>query len=99
MSKVMVVGLKSYSFENDQKQRVEGARVSYLTPIESNKSNEVGYLPLQVTIPVNMISSFSEVPGIYDVNFDMVPGRNNKPEIAITGFDFVKSVDYLGLFE
>ena len=30
---------------------------------------------------------------------DMVPGRNNKPEMIITGFEFLQSVDYLGLFE
>mgnify|MGYP001039774177 CR=1 FL=1 len=99
MAKVMVVGVKTYSFNNDANQKVEGARVSYLTSIPSNKSNELGFLPLQSIVSLDVVNSLKEIPAIYDVNYDMVPGRNNKPEMIITGFEFLQSVDYLGLFE
>lgn len=97
--KALVVGVKTYSFQNEQGQKIEGARVSYLTNIQSTKSNEVGFLPMQTSVPLNMINQVSVVPGIYDIKFDMVPGRNNKPEVVVSGFEFLNQVDYLGLFE
>lgn len=99
MAKVMVVGLKTYNFENQQGQKIEGAKVSYISDLESNKSNEVGYLPIQASVPLNLVTSLKEIPGIYEVKYDMVPGRNNKPEVTVVGFDFINSCDFLGLFE
>lgn len=97
--KVMVVGLKTYSFENSEKQKIEGAKISYLTPFASSKNNEIGYLPLQVTTTLDMARGLKEIPGLYEVKHEIVPGKGNKPEVVITGFDFLNSVDYLGLFD
>lgn len=100
MAKVMVVGVKTYSFNDESKnKKIEGAKVSYLTPLASNKQNEIGYLPLQASIPLEMASQLQEVPALYDIKYDFVPGRNNKPEVIVTGFEFSKSVDYLGIFK
>lgn len=97
--KALVVGVKSYSFQNEQGQKIEGAKVSYLTSLESTKNNEVGFLPMQVSIPLNMLSQVNNVPALYDVKFDMIPGRNGKPEVVVSGFEYLNEVDYLGLFE
>ena len=97
--KALVVGVKSYSFQNEQGQKIEGAKVSYLTSLESTKNNEVGFLPMQVSIPLNMLSQVNNVPALYDVKFDMIPGRNEKPEFVVSGFEYLNEVDYLGLFE
>lgn len=97
--KALVVGVKTYSFQNDQGQKIEGAKVSYLTSVASTKNNEVGYLPMQVSIPLTMVGQVKNVPALYDVKFDMVPGRNSKPEVIVSGFEYLNEVDYLGLFE
>ena len=99
MAKVLVVGVKSYSFKNQDGQNIEGAKVSYLTDTPSHKTNEIGYLPIQASIPLSMLKSFTTIPGIYEVKYDMIPGRNNKPEVTVAGFDLINEIDYLGLFK
>ena len=58
--------------------------------------NEYGADQIQI---LECISNLREVPGVYEIKFDMVPGKNNKPELVITGFDFVKSVDINNIFQ
>lgn len=100
MSKVLILGFKTYSFENEKKERVEGAKVTYISENKSSNMNETGYMPLQSSLNLEVVhASIKDVPGLYDVKYDMVPGRNNKPTLAITGFDFIKPVLLDNLFK
>lgn len=98
MSKVLITGYKTYSFQNQQNELISGAKISYLSEVKTSKQNELGYLPIQASVNLECISTLKEVPGLYEINFDMVPGKNNKPELVITGFNFLKSVDLPILF-
>lgn len=99
MSKVIVTGLKTYSFKKDDGQVLEGVKVSYIAREMAKGQNEKGYLPLQSSLNLQCLNDFKEIPGVYDVNYDMVPGKGNKPTLAITGFNFVKGIDLEGLFK
>jgi hypothetical protein len=100
MSKVIVTGLKTYGFTNKETgQFLEGVKVSYLSEERAKGQNENGYLPLQSSLNLSVLESFKEVPGIYNVNYAMVPGKGNKPTLAVTGFEFLKSVDFVPLFK
>ena len=99
MSKVLITGYKTYNFQNQQNELISGAKISYLSEMKSSKQNELGYLPIQASVNLECISNLKEVPGVYEIKFDMVPGKNNKPELVITGFDFVKSVDINNIFQ
>lgn len=100
MSKVLILGLSSYSFENEKNERVEGAKVTYISENKSSGINKTGYMPLQSSLNIEVVqTSIKDVPGLYDVKYDMIPGRNNKPTLAITGFDFIKPVSLDNLFK
>lgn len=99
MSKVIILGAKTYRFENDKKEIVEGAKVSYLSEMMSTKTNEVGYMPLQSSINLQTFSELKDIPGLYEVKYDMIPGRNNKPTLELVGFDFIKKVSLENLFK
>lgn len=99
MSKVIVTGLKSYSFKREDGQVLEGVKVSYLSEERAKNQNENGYLPLQSSLNLESLKDFKEVPGLYDVKYDMVPGKGNKPTLAITGFSFIKGVNLNELFK
>lgn len=99
MNKCLILGTKSYSFENDKNERIEGAKISYILENKSMKENENGYLPLQTTGKLEILGQIKEVPGVYDVEFGMVPGKNNKPQLEITGFKFIKSCDLSNLYK
>lgn len=99
MSKVIVTGIKSYSFKREDGQVLEGVKVSYIGEVRASKQNENGYLPLQSSLSLESVKDFKEVPGLYDVKYDMVPGKGNKPTLAITGFNFIKGVPLNELFK
>ena len=44
MSKVLITGYKTYSFQNQQNELISGAKISYLSEMKSSKQNELGYL-------------------------------------------------------
>lgn len=99
MAKVIILGSKSYRFENDKKEIVEGAKISYISEMKSTKQNEVGYMPLQSSVNVQTLSTLKDVPGLYEAKYDMIPGRNNKPTLELVGFDFIKPVSLDNLFK
>lgn len=99
MSKVIVTGYKTFSFEDEKTGRkLEGIKVSFLGKNKTSSTNEYGHLPLQSTVAMHLLDCFKEVPGIYELENEMVAGKGNKPTMAITGFEFVKSVDFTKLF-
>ncbi|MGV2642743.1 hypothetical protein GNF86_14920 [Clostridium perfringens] len=99
MSKVIVTGLKTYNFKKDNGEVLEGVKVSFLSSVRAKGQNENGYLPLQSSLSLDTLENFKEVPGVYEANYDMVPGKGNKPTLAIVGFEFLKSVDLVPLFK
>lgn len=99
MSKVIILGAKTYCFENDKKEIIEGAKISYLGELQSTKQNEVGYMPLQSSLNLQTLATLKDIPGLYEVKYDMVPGRNNKPTLEISGFDFIKPVTLETLYK
>lgn len=100
MGKVLVLGhSKPYDFKNDNGASIEGVKISYITARPTIKPGEVGYTPIQVSINPSMLKEFKEIPGIYDVEFEQVSGRNNRPELAIVAFEFVKPADLTALFK
>lgn len=100
MSKVVVTGIKSYQFTNkDTGEVIEGIKVSFLSSIEAKGTNEKGYLPLQQSVKIDFMENFKFIPGLYDAIYDMVPGKGNKPTLAITEFRPIKEVDLNVLFK
>ena len=99
MNKVIVTGYKTYSFTNDNGQVLEGVKVSYISSHKSKGQNENGYLPMQSSLNLEALEDFKDIPGLYDVNYQMVPGKGNKPTVVIGGFTFVKPVDLGNLFK
>lgn len=97
--KVLVTGFKAYDFKNTDGEQVKGCKISYLGNKPSVKSGEVGWTPMQVTCNSEILIDLKEVPGIYTAEFEMVPGKNNRPELAITGFNIVKPARLEELFK
>jgi hypothetical protein len=99
MSKHLVLSVKPYNFENKQGERIRGARVAYINGKPSVRENEFGHPPMLVSVSeMNLVGQLAEVPGVYDLEFEQVTGKNNKPEIILTGASFIKSVNISELF-
>lgn len=98
MSKVIVLSVKPYSFENERKEIVSGARVNYLPSSKSTSNTEVGYTPLQSNVSLEVLKSLTEIPGLYNANYDMVAGKGNKPILKLIDFELINSVSFDNLF-
>lgn len=97
---VLLTGVKKYNFKNGDGEVIKGAKISYLVAdSDSDGDNITGHLPRQASIKdLSMVAHLVEVPGVYDANFKTVSGANNKDELKIVGFDFLKSCDFKSLF-
>lgn len=102
--KVIITGYKEMCFESgegDKKQTVDFIKLSLLT--SNSGADAIGCLPTQVTYmdeaKANVSKSLSEVPGLYEAEYAMIPGKNNKPSLEMVGFTFIKSVDLHSLLK
>lgn len=87
--KCLVLGVKAYDFTNDNGEKVKGSKVYYVT---SYKTEGIEGNPPMI-VNVDDSSSIKILPAIYDLDFTMKPGKNNKPEIVLNGVEFVSPVN------
>ena len=99
MSKHLVLSVKSYDFRNNDGEQITGAKVSYINKKPSSREAELGHPPMIVSInDMKLVQEFREVPGIYEMEFEQITGKNNKPEISLFDVDFIETFDVSVLF-
>lgn len=99
MSKHLVLSVKHYDFENKQGERIKGAKISYINKKPTKKEGEVGFAPLMVSINnKELLESLKEVPAVYELDFEQITGKNNKPELMLTDIDLIAPVDLTQFF-
>lgn len=100
MSNVLVTGIKTYNFTNkDTGEVIKGMKVSFLNNQPTSAQNEVGYLPMNSSLGLECAKDFKEVPGIYNAKYELVAGKGNKATLAVTGFEFIKSVSFENFYK
>lgn len=98
MSKKLVLSAKLYDFTNDRKERISGMKITYINA-KPVKANEVGHPPMMMNISDPDISrKINVVPAIYDIDFDEVAGKNNKPQLIVSDADLISEVELSALF-
>lgn len=92
--KVILLGAKKYDFEGSE-GRIVGTKLSYILP-ESTPSEDgfMGNPPIQVTVQEDLTPKLVELPGSYDFEFTMVPGKNNIPTMKLQGISFITGIDF-----
>lgn len=98
MSKHLILSVKPYDFLNKDGERVSGAKVSYVNKKPSSRESENGHPPLIVSVNSEIASKFTDVPGIYDMEFEQVTGKNNKPEIFLSDVELIQPIELEILF-
>lgn len=96
---VVITGYKETIFTTDKNENIDMIKVSYLT---KQNGEAIGFLPNQLTFrddsKKEVINSLDCVPGLYNAEYGVVPGKNNKPQLTVIGFSFVKPIDLKLLF-
>lgn len=91
--KVILLGAKIYDFEGNE-GRISGSKLSYILPDVQSQDGFIGNPPIQVSLQENITPSLVEVPGVYDFEFTMVPGKNNTPTMKLQSINFVNGIDF-----
>ncbi len=74
----------------------EGLSVEYLAcetlnPVV-NDDGSVGVRHCKESVPLNMSTSITKVPGLYELEFGMKPGSRGKMEVKLVGVKYVGDV-------
>lgn len=91
---VLLLSLKTYDFTNDKNERVQGAKISYVMTEKVQEDGLCGFPPIQTSINNETYKKISAVPGLYDFQFEMKPGKNNKAEMFLKDVNFVQEIDF-----
>lgn len=91
MSQYVVLSARPFDFDNDRRERIQGVKLSYINPSVKQEGVE-GFEPMLVTVPMEFMQSITEVPGRYDMAFEMVTGPKNKPALKLSDMRFVEPV-------
>lgn len=85
----LVMGVKSYDFKNDSGEQVKGNKVYYVIQDDAEVEGVKGNLPMVVNVDNDC---FGVVPGLYDFDFTMKQGKNNKAELVLKSVAFKSAI-------
>jgi len=89
----VVLSARSYDFENDRRERVQGVKLSYINPNVKQEGVQ-GFEPMLATVPIDFKQYLEQLPGRYRMQFEIVTGPKNKPQLQLNGLEFVSPVEF-----
>lgn len=95
----IILSVKKYDFKNDEGQQITGAKVSYVNLVPSAESSIEGCPPIQVSIDTSLINTFKDLPCHAQIQYTMGVGKNNKPELKVSGFKYLSPVNFNSLIK
>lgn len=97
--KVFILSAKDYNFKNTDGELVRGLKLSYITQDESQENDNFGFPVMQQSISNSCIQEMGiKEVGLYDLDFNFKPGKNNVPVVQISQVKFIKKIDVNSLF-
>lgn len=94
--KYIVLSSKPYDFTNDKGERVNGVKIAYINKKPTSREGEYGHPPMITSCSVELVKGkqLDQCPAIYEMDFEQVTGKNNKPELMLCDLEFVSPVDF-----
>ena len=98
--KRLVLSANTYNFENKQGEKVQGTKIAYTSLKSMNQNNHHGNPPLIVNLQGHILEDniLGKFPAICDLEFEEVPGKDNKPVQILTDLDILSEIDFETLF-
>lgn len=98
--KILIMALSTYRFKEDNGDLKEGASIEYVSDALNDTNDygcKVGYLSMKQAVSLEHdVPLITKLPAIYEVDLAMKSGKDRKPQIVMTAFNFVSDVK-LGL--
>lgn len=99
--KYIVLSSKPFDFTNDKGQRISGVKISYINKKSTSRDGEFGNPPMITSCSTELVAGkqLDKVPAIFDMDFEQVTGKNNKPELLLCDLEYVAPIDFSLLFQ
>lgn len=94
--KALVLSIGQYDFEDDRGTQIMGTKVMVVDLEQEPKQNTRGMEPSKITIGYGQASDFQTVPGIYNIDFNIVPGAGGKVKAVYSKATFIKDFKIAG---
>jgi hypothetical protein len=91
IERVILLYASSYDFvpTAGDGSRLKGLKLQYITDYIEHTENAQGTPIMMATAPLEAKSGLAAVPGVYEVDFRMRPGKDNKPTLTPVSLAFV----------
>lgn len=76
MSKYIVIGMQSYDFKDENGKAIKGSNIFFLDKAEGNGFS--GLKTGKIAVTDGLVKAFTELPGIYDLDFAVKVGAGGK---------------------
>ena len=98
--KYLVLSAKPYEFTSKDGNLVKGMSVSYIQKKQSSRDNEFGHPPFIINSQIEDFKKddLKNIPGIFDMEFEQVVGKDHKPALMLTDMLFVAPIDFSTFF-
>lgn len=98
--KYLVLSAKPYEFNSKDGNLVKGMSVSYIQKKPSSRENEFGHPPFIINSQIEDFNKdyLKNIPGIFDMDFEQVVGKDHKPALMLTDMEFVAPIDFTTFF-
>ena len=93
----VVLGVQSWELEDEKTHRIkDGISVHYLDPASpAEREGSQGIFPIKITGKSSLLSSFTALPGKYDLDLAIKPGSAGKaPKVELNGARYVSGVTF-----
>lgn len=105
MSRVVVLSVRRYGFQNDEGELVEGCTVTFLDPSAAPDptGTSLGLPVMNINGSLAIFDEFerrtgveplASLPGVFDLDMAMRPGKRNRPTLSLVGVQFVAAVNF-----
>jgi hypothetical protein len=81
----LVLHVRPYDFEGNDKKRHQGATVTYLDLSATAPGPEMGSSPLKLSVDAELAKRFTVAPALYQLSFGQRRGKDGKPSLYING--------------
>ena len=93
MSDYVVLSARPYDFTNDKNERITGLKLSYVNPAVK-QDGVIGFEPMIASVDANFEEQLRDIPGKYQMDFEVVTGPRNKPVVQLNKIEFVSPVSF-----
>ena len=89
----LVLHVRPYDFTTNDGKQLRGASVTYLDLSSPTERGEVGHAPLTMSVGEELVSSFTQAPALYDLDFRHRRGKGGKPVLVLAGAKAIRPVN------